>query len=112
MQCLYRRVVVTATHHEEYVPIPKGAVVRRVEAHVITVPSAYPDAATGIIDLCSLVQDESPNDSTWLFGQEPIIGRQPVAWQGKLPMSGPAKAWIYFQGLTAGNQIEIAVTIE
>lgn len=118
MRVLYNRHVVTAGDAASGVTldvdVPPSAVIRRVEVHLTQLPPAYPDASTAIADICSIVESDTVDSSTWLFGQETITARQPVSWQGKLKVGDQfhGKVFCSFQGLTAGNQIELAVTIE
>jgi hypothetical protein len=112
MQVIYTRTIVTAAAFATNVRIPKGAVVRRVEIHLTQLPPGYPDASTAIVDLCTLLESDSTDSSTWLFGQETLIARRPLAWQGELHLNLDATVWVNIQGATVGNQIEVGVTID
>lgn len=116
MRCLaYRYIVpVGTTNIDLKVDVPKGSIIRRVEARLTSVPPAYPDTATAFIDICSVLESDTTDASTWLFGQEPLIARQPVAWQGELHIGQEfyATVWCSFQSLTAGTQVELGVTID
>jgi hypothetical protein len=94
-----------------HVIVPAGSTVRRVEARLTTIPPAFPDASTALIDICAYVFDP-PDESTWLFGQEAIQGRRPIVWEGILKSDVQAHIWCYFQNCTAGNQAELGVTYE
>ena len=112
LKIFYDRLVLTAATAILCVQIPAQSVVRRVEAHVITLPSVYPDTSAAIVDLCSLIEDDTTDAGTWLFGQEPIQGRRPLAWQGELHTNLGSRVWCYFVGGTIGNQVELGVTID
>lgn len=117
MRVLYSRNVASGTTLTCNVQVPAGATVRRVEVHCITIPLVAlgtPDTATANIRVCSIVESDTSDASTWLFGNENVTGYQPVYWQGKLKISEGFNATVYLdiESCTAGNQIELAVTIE
>lgn len=117
MRVLYYRTVATATTAQLRVEIPAGSTVRRVEVHVITIPLVAlgtPDAASCFVRLCSMLENDTADSSTWLFGQENVIAYQPLVWQGKQKIGDQFNAYVYLdvESCTVGNQIELAVTID
>lgn len=117
MRALYNRQVTTATTHQAKVDVPQGCTVRRVEVHVFTLPPVAlgtPDTATCQVRLCSLVESDTSDASTWLFGQETVQAYQPLVWQGKLKIGDTffASCYMDVELCAVGDQIELAVTID
>lgn len=117
MRVLYSRSVAVATTLTANVRVPADCTVKRVEVHVITIPLVAlgtNDTANCDVRVCSLVESDTVDASTWLFGKETVIAYQPLVWQGKLKISKDFYSMVYLdvERCTVGDQIELAVTID